>query len=544
MGLDVRFQQYRHISKCIVEEHLSDQVESKRQKLGHHTQAGHTSTTATNSYAGSNRSLPKVDNATIHTFLKFSLDWLTLLKSFNGQPRRKSIGEFSDRSSIIVDCTPSVTGRDGIASTTPREVILATPSFPKPNSVVVPVSTDQDRKLYEISKRIFGSGFLSNEQFVAVYETAFGSGHSVIILPTGSGKTLTFAVLPFLEPNCCTILISPFLALNMDISKRLTELKVPFQEYKEGCSITDLKVGSLLVVTPFQVGLHPFQNAFTYWVENKLVKRVIIDEIHEFLYSCSYRADTQNVTSIINGRVRVIMLTGTLPPCSRERRSLFLNHHPVNELRFPTTRPNIRYNIDFVDDINSSIIMCLNAFKGHEKDRILIYCTTTAQLKTLKSRIGKETTYDAFGFDGSMTEEQKYAVKTNWERIGTVMVATSAFGTGIDYKFIPLIIIVGGSYSLLDYAQMSGRGGRDGRVSTTIVYTNKHFLDGFHSTLKSNPTSIDQEIEFSKVKQVLQSKQCIRFQLQSYLDGRAFTCLSNGRNTVLCCNCLVHSMIS
>ncbi len=96
---------------------------------------------------------------------------------------------------------------------------------------------------------------------------------------------------------------------------------------------------------------------------------------------------------------------------------------------------------------------------------------------------------------------------------------------GIDFPRVRFVIHMAGSHSLLDFAQESGRAGRDGAKGTSVVVT---------SPIRNHKDLHDEDNTFTKWMQ--NKNECRRLLLYQYLDGRGENCLSSNKN-MLCDNC-------
>src|SRR5690606_6091853 len=107
-----------------------------------------------------------------------------------------------------------------------------------------------------------------------------------------------------------------------------------------------------------------------------------------------------------------------------------------------------------------------------------------------------------------------------------VIAATTTLSCGIDVPNVRLVIHYGAPYSLLEFIQQSGRGGRDGKLSSTsIILYNRYF----------SPTP--DEADSKALKEYLTTKDCRRKPLSEYIDGVVFDCRM-GNDTAKCDNCL------
>jgi hypothetical protein len=129
----------------------------------------------------------------------------------------------------------------------------------------------------------------------------------------------------------------------------------------------------------------------------------------------------------------------------------------------------------------------------------------------------------AIFYHGQLSGIEKQATQDKWlNGEAKIMIATSAFGAGIDYPTVSLIIHCEGSYNLLSFCQETGRAGRDGTKSSCFLVVNE----------QSQPTEkgIHDVLQYARLKD-----KCRRYALQHYIDGSGVSCIAS--NSALCDNC-------
>lgn len=133
--------------------------------------------------------------------------------------------------------------------------------------------------------------------------------------------------------------------------------------------------------------------------------------------------------------------------------------------RVPTSRRQIRYRTVWMEGQGKIIpeytAVIIKAFAKYSMGKAVIYCNTVKTTKDLAEALNCRAFYHHM--------EDKISTLEWFRTEGRIMVTTSAFGMGIDIANIRLIIHIGWPRTLLDYAQESGRAGRDGLNSEAIV---------------------------------------------------------------------------
>jgi superfamily II DNA/RNA helicase len=170
---------------------------------------------------------------------------------------------------------------------------------------------------------------------------------------------------------------------------------------------------------------------------------------------------------------QMVLLTATLPPCKEELlwKRMSWTADEVKLFRMPTTRKNIRY----------TVVRLGNRLRREEHDGFIanmvtrmhgkgiVYCKAKTRVKEI-AKGGLDGC--AAAFHGDMDSRQRAGVLDAF-RTGKmkVVVATNALGMGVDIPDIEWIIHADEPRDMLDYAQESGRAGRDGRISQAILVT-------------------------------------------------------------------------
>jgi len=136
-----------------------------------------------------------------------------------------------------------------------------------------------------------------------------------------------------------------------------------------------------------------------------------------------------------------------------------------------------------------------------EIERIIIFVMRIDDCHLLEKLLLEEMKIKVSIFNSKMDQENVKLNVNNWRLgINKIMIATSGFGTGIDYPSVKYIIHFEGSYSLLSYYQEVGRGGRNGKPSEAICF-------GFNSKINEQ---FFQEID---------EKKCLKKQILDVIDG-------------------------
>lgn len=391
-----------------------------------------------------------------------------------------------------------------------------------------------DREEQEALCQIFGFKQLYPHQSAAAATLASGSD-LLLLAGTSQGKTEAVLGSSLLHPEQgLTVLVEPLRALQAAMLRRLKKLglnatllnsDLSSTSYNATLAAIEDKRVSFVLTTPEQL-----EKKQVFRVLNATdVAVVIVDEVHCLLdYGGDFRPAYDRIGAFIRHLSRrpvIAACTATLAPdiVSKVQKTLGMKH-PVL-IRGPSDRPEIRQNIveigseltckqqDLVE--RERFRRLEGAIKQHvEKgDAAIIYCNTIKQTQQVFSKL-KEKGYHAAVFYGAMPAEEKAQVLEAFQsKKPPIIVATSAFGMGIDKPNVRLVVHMSMPLSIEDYWQKTGRAGRDGKKAHSYVFW-------YHGDYRTNQQIIgNNDKKLRKLKQLrefLESPDCCVQALRRY----------------------------
>lgn len=228
------------------------------------------------------------------------------------------------------------------------------------------------------------------------------------------------------------------------------------------------------------------------------------------------------------------MMTATCPPSLRSELLDCLGISDCHIIHAPTDRPEISYNVKVFGDLDSARDGLVNAvltkIEESEEDshfRGLVYCRSKDRVEELAALIGCRP----FHADRSI-EERKASFQDWVDGKQTFIVCSSLLGCGVDVEGVGVVFHFGTPWSILDFVQESGRAGRGGKPSVSVVFASED---------EQEPADEPDLYGKQTMREwVLQNSQCRRTTLSSFLDGGRTTCmLLKGAN--LCDVCRAES---
>ena len=307
---------------------------------------------------------------------------------------------------------------------------------------------------------------------------SIGAGNDTLgLMPTGGGKSITFQV-PALAMEGICIVITPLIALMKDQVMHLHERGIQAAalysgiEHSRILQILDNAVyGGLkfLYVSPERLSSPLFIARLT----QMKVCFIAVDEAHCISqWGYDFRPSYLRIAEIrkLLPEAPVLALTATATPfvVTDIMDSLRFDVHRVFRMSF--RRDNLVYVVRRTDDKHSELYHILNSVSGSAIIYVRSRQGAREICRMLKAKDVSATYYHA-GLDFAVKDRHQYEWQTGQVR---VIVATNAFGMGIDKPDVRLVIHMDCPDSLEAYFQEAGRAGRDGRKSYAVLLYGKH----------------------------------------------------------------------
>lgn len=381
--------------------------------------------------------------------------------------------------------------------------------------------------LQNILKTYFGYDEFRNGQDKLI-ESIIKGRDALGIMPTGGGKSICYQ-LPAIALDGITIVISPLISLMKDQVDSLNELGInaafinstldngEFLQILEGIRANSYKI---VYVAPERLNTDSFINL----VKDIRISLVAVDEAHCISqWGHDFRPSYLEIPRFINSlkqRPAVAAFTATATKeIIKEIKRLIGLRNPI-EVTTGFDRPNLYYQVLKVSNKSKFLIEYLN--ENFKTESGIVYCATRKSVESLV-KILNDKGFSAVGYHGGMNSEERQNNQDEFILGNTrLIVATNAFGMGIDKPDVRFVIHYNMPKNMEAYYQEAGRAGRDGEKSDCILLYSAS--DIVKQKLMIQSDDIDpkrQEMLYKNLQYLVNycnTNDCLRNQILNYFD--------------------------
>ena len=340
------------------------------------------------------------------------------------------------------------------------------------------------KTIRQVADTIGIKGELKKEQVNAI-EDGLDGQDLFMIAPTSFGKSAIFQILAIMEGEL-TIVIVPTLSLLHDQVDQLQQRQLSVgalasdcMSYDEFCIQRALKQYGYLILYTTPESLWKLD------LSDIPVSLLVVDECHCVTsWGYGFRAAYLEIGDFLKQlprRPQVVALTATAPVSDREKIKELLHMKHIKEYEISLYRPKLTFSVySFVSEEKrqKELKRLLKQYSKSGDGSCIIYCNTRAQTKEIydlvKKWYPKQVSICHSNLSNGERKRNEQAFMSGERRI---MVATSAFGMGVNKSDVRLIIHYNLPLSIIDYYQQAGRAGRDGSRARCILLYRKSDYD-------------------------------------------------------------------
>lgn len=330
---------------------------------------------------------------------------------------------------------------------------------------------DIEHRLLEVLNKFWGYNEFRPGQ-KAIIDAVVNRYDTLALMPTGGGKSLTYQVPTMASDGLC-IVITPLIALMKDQVDRLRQMGISATAIHSGMSYSQIDIAldncvygdmKFLYIAPERLATESFRLR----VQRMNVSLLAVDEAHCISqWGYDFRPSYLRIKEVrkLLPDVPVLALTASATPMVAEDIMHQLDFDKPNILRSSFARPNLSFAVRHTDDKNEQLMRVVNNVDGAG----IVYMRSREgceQLAEVLRQQGISASYYHAGLphaERTMRQEEWTSGKTR------IMVATNAFGMGIDKADVRFVVHYSMCDSLENYYQEAGRAGRDGKRSYAVL---------------------------------------------------------------------------
>ncbi len=305
-----------------------------------------------------------------------------------------------------------------------------------------------------------------------IIHSVLGGNDTLGLMPTGGGKSITFQV-PTMAVDGMSLVVTPIISLMKDQVDNLVARGIKATYMYAGLSMSEVRRTyekcingkyKFLYVSPERLGSDTFIDR----LKQMPVKLIVVDEAHCISqWGYDFRPSFLKISEVrkVFPKVPVLALTATAPPAVVTDIMRSLNFKAPNVFRKSFSRPNISYVVRHTEEKMAEMVHILSSVGGSG----IVYVRSRRKAKEIAD-ILKVSRISADFYHAGLSIEEKNDKQNKWSSGECrVMVATNAFGMGIDKADVRIVVHVDVPNSIEEYYQEAGRAGRDGKRSYAVL---------------------------------------------------------------------------
>ena len=383
---------------------------------------------------------------------------------------------------------------------------------------------NREKAMYALKKFYGYESFRSGQ--MEIISKILSNRDVFCIMPTGAGKSICYQI-PALIFKGITIVISPLISLMKDQVDGLTDNGINAAYINSTQSMDEIRK----ILNDASIGLYKLiyiaperleSRIFVQMIKSLEISQVAVDEAHCVSewghdFRVSYRYIKPFVESL-DKRPVISAFTGTATDEVKEDSMKLLALNRPYIYKGSINRENLALNIFKEEDKLEGIKGIL---QKHEDESGIIYCLSRKEVEHLYTYLS-QLGYSVTMYHGGLDDEVKKSNQDDFlfDRVNT-MIATNAFGMGIDKSNIRFVVHCTIPKNLESYYQEIGRGGRDGATCDCYLFYNREDIRRVEFIINNSSSISRREIALRKLQSIIdfsEEDKCYRTNLLRYFD--------------------------
>jgi ATP-dependent DNA helicase RecQ len=339
-------------------------------------------------------------------------------------------------------------------------------------------------------------------------QAALDGRDSLIVMPTGGGKSLCYQ-LPGIASDELTIVVSPLIALMADQYRRLTRGGHPAAMIASGMdpgaaarAIASIRDGEarIALCSPERFA----SSAFLAALQRRRIGLFVVDEAHCLSeWGHDFRPDYLRLRGVIErlGSPTVMACTATATEQVADEIAGRLALREPLVLRAGFDRPNLSFDVVALDGPGSQArkhALLSHALSDPELRPAIVYCGTRKAVEAVTDALAADG-LRAVGYHAGMPADERAAAQHRFmEGDAEIVVATNAFGMGVDKADVRAVVHWAIPTSVEAYYQEVGRGGRDGRPARAILLASRSDLGRLITFIKGDAVEANEVLAYAR----------------------------------------------
>ena len=331
-------------------------------------------------------------------------------------------------------------------------------------------------KYRKILLKYWGFSSFRELQEEIIYSVAEEKKDTLALMPTGGGKSITFQVPAMVMDGVCLV-VTPLIALMKDQVENLKKRGIKALMVHSGMSAKEIDITldnavfgdyKFLYLSPERLKTELFKQK----LQKMKVSLIAVDESHCISqWGYDFRPSYLNIAAIRQfiPNAPVLALTATATPKVMEDIMAKLEFKVSNVLKKSFERQNLTYIVRDIEDKESYLFNILKKQQGSA----IVYVRNRGATKDFATKLVRQGISADF-YHAGLSPEMRSAVQDKWRKGEVrVMVATNAFGMGIDKPDVRVVVHMDLPDSVEAYFQEAGRAGRDDKKAFAVLLYNK-----------------------------------------------------------------------